>query len=102
MSPVVFAIYSKSLACLKYLVEVGAGKAFRETYQYREENWTLNENVVYSNLAIAVLAKLQDLEALNYLLKQSSFVLNTIDLISFLRHAISTRWYQGVKALLAS
>jgi hypothetical protein len=85
MSPVVYAIHSKSLACLKYLVEVGTGRGFRETYQYREEGWRINEDVVFSNLALAVLAKIQDLEALNYLLKQTSFVLNSTDVLSFLR-----------------
>jgi len=86
ISPLVFALHSRSLACLKYLVEVGTGKGLRETYQYREdEGWRVSDEVVYSNLALGVLAKVQDLEALNSLMKQTSFVLSSSDVISFIR-----------------
>jgi hypothetical protein len=83
-SPVVFAIKSKSLSCLKYLVESGTNKGLREAFQYKSDGWQVEEGIVYSNLALAVIAKIHDLEALNYLLKQTAFVLNSNDLLSFL------------------
>lgn len=98
----VLAIRQKSLASLKYLVELGTGKGLRETFQYRSEGWKVEEGIVYSNLALAVIAKIHDLEALNYLLKQTAFVLNANDILAFVKHSIQEKWVYGAKALLSS
>ena len=98
----VLAIRQKSLASLKYLVELGAGRGLRETFQYSSEGWKVEEGIVYSNLALAVIAKIHDLEALNYLLKQTAFVLNANDILAFVKHSIQEKWVYGAKALLSS
>ena len=98
----VLAIRQKSLASLKYLVELGAGRGLRETFQYSSEGWKFEEGIVYSNLALAVIAKIHDLEALNYLLKQTAFVLNANDILAFVKHSIQEKWVYGAKALLSS
>jgi hypothetical protein len=51
---------------------------------------------------LAVIAKIHDLEALNYLLKQTAFVLNANDILAFVKHSIQEKWVYGAKALLSS
>ena len=67
------------------MVEIGTGKGLRETFQYRPEGWKVEEGIQYSNLAQAVIAKIHDLEALNYLLKQTAFVVTSEDILAFVK-----------------
>ena len=51
---------------------------------------------------MAVIAKIHDLEALNFLLKQTAFVLDANDVLAFVKHSIQQKWVYGAKALLSS
>lgn len=85
LSPLNVAIKAKSLACVKYLVE--SSTAQRELYQ--EGEWLQGQ---YNNLSLALIAKVKDLEVLNYLSKQNAFVLTSTDVQSFLQAAIQDKW----------
>ena len=96
LTPLELAVKSKSLACLKLIVEKYSSK---EQYQYGDIEV---DGKTYSTLLLPLLLQTKDLEALNYLAKQPSFSLKTKDVLNFIEQAIKDKWAQGAKALLAS
>jgi len=96
LSPLALAVKSKSLACIKLIVEKYGSK---EQYQYGSGEV---DGKTYSTLLLPLLLLTKDLEALNFLTKQASFSLKTKDLHNFIEQAIRDKWSQGAKSLLSS
>lgn len=82
LNPILLAIRHKSFACLNYLVETFGlrqcmryGEILVIDHQYGE--------FPYKNALLPLLAKVEDIQALDLILKQDGFVLTTQDFNSF-------------------
>ena len=96
LTPLALAVKSRSLACVRLIAEKCRSK---EQYQYG--NYEI-EGRTYSTLLLPLILQAKDLEALNYLTKQSSFTITLNDVQNFVEKAITDKWSLGAKALLTS
>lgn len=56
----------------------------------------------FSTLLLPILLQTKDLEALSFLIKQTTFSLTFKDVKNFIEKAFSDKWNMGAKALLGS
>ncbi len=70
LTPLALAVKSKSLACVRLIVERYRSK---EQYQYGQY---MIEGKTYSTVLLPLILQTKDLEALNYLTKQTSLSLS--------------------------
>lgn len=96
------ALKSKSLACLKYLVErYGLRKSMRNIDLIFKHD--IYGEFAFKNIMFPVLLKLKDTDALAYLSnKRKDFVISTQDLNSFVSLALQEKWVIGLKTFLLS
>jgi len=103
ISPLAYAIYSKSFGVVKYFAEHFSAQAFREFYQCG--SYDINnqgEIFTFTTPILPLILKHRDLDSLNYLAKHQSFIVTLSDLEEFVKWAIKDKWLLGGKAILTS
>lgn len=86
ITALILAIKSKSLACTKLIVE-----NYKSKEQYQYGNWAVNE-YSFSTLVLPMILQTKDLEALNFLVKQTSFNVSLGDVENFVNIALELNW----------
>lgn len=86
LTALILAIKSKSLACIKLIVE-----NYKSKEQYQYGNWGVNE-YSFSTLVLPLILQTKDLDALNFLVKQTSFNISLGDVENFVKIALDINW----------
>lgn len=101
LNPILLAIKYKSFLSLTYLVETFG---LRQSFYNREimVRDSKNEDYPFSSLLVPLILQKEDLQTLEFLLKQEGFVINKTDFNSFVSYCLSNKWVAGLKAFLSS
>lgn len=102
MNPIQFAVKSKSLESLKYLVTRFGIRQATGSQRVAVVSHHSQEEYIYHNLLFPLLVQAQHVDILAFVLKQVGLVITQQDFNSFVRQSLVENWVAGLRTFLHS